>query len=65
MASPISTFYFQLLWYGVIATSAPGIAGEYPFQGKPSPFERAMFTDGLQAVIGAGGLIAALAAHQR
>lgn len=37
--------------------SAPWIAGENSFDGKPTSPERAVLLDGLQAIFGAGGHI--------
>ena len=53
------------LRHGVIATAAPRIAGEHALDGQPATFERTVLANGLKAVIGAGGRIAAGASDKR
>ena len=55
----------QLSRDGVVAAAAPGVAREHPFQREPATLEGAVLADGLQAIIGAGGLVSALATNQR
>ena len=52
------------LWNGIIAASAPRVAGENPLEGEPSALEEAVFLDGFNAIVGAGGRIAAAVADK-
>ena len=45
----------KVLRYGVVAAAAPGIAAEYPLEGKPETLEWAVFAEGLQGILAAGG----------
>ena len=49
---------FVWLWHGVVAAAAPRIAAQNAFYGKPRAFRRAMFSDGFDGVLRAGGRVA-------
>ena len=52
------------LWNGIIAASTPRVARENPLEGEPSTLEEAVFFDSFNAVVGAGGRIAAAVADK-
>jgi hypothetical protein len=45
--------------------AAPGVAGQYAFNGQVAAFEEPMFLQGFHTVLGAGGGIAALVSTQQ
>ena len=53
------------LRHRIIATTTPWIAGKHALESQPAAFERTMLANGLNAVIGAGGRIAAGASNER
>jgi len=53
------------LWNGVVAASTPWIAGSDTLQGEPAALERAVLANGLDAIVGTGGRIAARAPDKR
>lgn len=61
----MSIVNYQLSGDGVVATAAPRVTGEYTLQREPASFERAVFADSFQAIIGAGRQVSALATNQR
>ena len=50
---------------GVIAASAPRIAGDNTLQSEPATLERTVFADGFDAIVGTGGRVAARAPDER
>lgn len=51
--------FLIFLRHWIIAAAAPRIAGDDAFEGEPSALEGAVFPDGLEAVVRAGGRVAA------
>ena len=43
------------LWYRIISTATPRMTTKYSPKGEPSTLERAVFTQGLEGVLRAGG----------
>src|SRR6266566_734553 len=46
------------------AAAPPGVTAGDSFEGAPGAAEGAVFFDGIQGVLGAGGVVAAVAAHE-
>ena len=59
-------FFIVSNWSGnrVVTATTPGVAGEDALEGEPAALEKAVFLDGLDAVVGAGGRIAAAVADE-
>ena len=57
--SQFSIFNFQFSRHRIIPASSPRIARHHPFDGQPSAFEGTVFLQGFEAVVGAGGGVAA------
>ena len=53
------------LWHRVIPAAAPRVARQDALEGEPAALEKAIFPDGLDAVVGAGRHITATLAQPR
>ena len=57
-------FCFYLFSGGIESVSAPGVAAGDSLGGAPGAADRAVFVDGVDGVLGAGGDVAAVAAEE-
>ena len=57
--------HLNRLWNGVVSAATPRITGKHALEGQPGAFERTVFPDGLNTVVGTCRGVATASANTR